>query len=87
MPQTSGCPWRIDSREIWGWFGGHAHSLWKFLGQGSNVYHSSIQSYSSDNTRSFTHRTARAPPPGGFWFRETKGHVLPGACNCHPPSS
>ena len=33
---------------------GHTHSMWKFLGQGSNPHHSSDQSHSSDNARSLT---------------------------------
>ena len=34
--------------------GGRAHGTWKFLGQGSNLCHSSDPSCYSDNTRSFT---------------------------------
>ena len=33
---------------------GHAHSIWKFLGQGPNPRHSSNQSHSSVNARSLT---------------------------------
>ena len=36
-------------------FGGHAHSMWKFPGQGLNSHHSSDLRHSSDSTRSLTH--------------------------------
>ena len=35
-------------------FGGCTHSMWKLLGQGSNLHHCSDSSHSSDNARSFT---------------------------------
>ena len=37
-------------------FFGCAHGMWKFPGQGSNLYHTCNHSYSSNNTRSLTHR-------------------------------
>ena len=40
-------------------FFGHAHSMWKFPGQGSNPCLSSDLSCYSDNTRSITHCTTR----------------------------
>ena len=40
-------------------FFGHAHSMWKFLGQGLNQCHSSNLSHSSKNTGSLTHCTTR----------------------------
>ena len=50
------CPWMV----IWvisirGFFFGHAHSMWKFQGQGSNPCHSGHLSQSSDTTRSLAH--------------------------------
>ena len=36
-------------------FFGYTHSMWKFLGQGSNLCHRSNPSCWSDNTRSFIH--------------------------------
>ena len=36
-------------------FFGHSHSIWKFLGQGSNPCHSSNPSHCSDTTRFLTH--------------------------------
>ena len=33
---------------------GHVHSMWKFLGQGSNLYYSSDLSHCSDNAGSLT---------------------------------
>ena len=40
----------------------HAHSMWKFLGQGSNPHHSSNPSRCNDNARSLTHCTKREFP-------------------------
>ena len=40
-------------------FFGHTHSVWKFLGQGSNSCHNSDPSQCSDTARSLTHCTAR----------------------------
>ena len=37
----------------------HVHSIWKFLGQGSNPYHSSNPSHSSGNTKSLTDNLPR----------------------------
>ena len=64
--------WREDSclvlrREGWRWipgvrcqfFSDHAQSMWKFLGQGSNLCHKRHRSHSSDNAGSLTTR-----PPG-----------------------
>ena len=41
------------------WGGGHSHGIWKFLGQGSNLSHSSDPSPCSDNTGSLTCCTTR----------------------------
>jgi len=38
------------------------HSMWTFLGQGSNLYHSYKSSHSTDNTRSLTHSATRELP-------------------------
>ena len=35
-------------------FFGHAHSVWKYPGQGPNLNHSSNQSHNSDNIGSLT---------------------------------
>ena len=40
--------------------------MWKFLGQGSNLCHSSNLSCCSDNARSLTHCTTRELPKGTF---------------------
>ena len=40
-------------------FFGHANGTWNFLGQGSNLHHSSELSHSSDNARSLTHWAPR----------------------------
>ena len=40
-------------------FFGHAHSMWKFLGQGSNLCHGSDPSCCSDNTGSLTYCSIR----------------------------
>ena len=54
---SSACVWSIlllcDIRR--GFFG-DACGMWKFLGQGSNLSHSSDPNHSSDNTRSLTHQ-------------------------------
>ena len=34
---------------------GHAHIIWKFLGQGVNLHHSSNPNHFSDNTEFLTH--------------------------------
>lgn len=41
--------------------GGRAHSIWKFLGQGSSLRHSSIWSCCGDNVGSLTHRNRETP--------------------------
>ena len=41
----------------------HAHGIWKFQAQGSNLCHSSNQSHSSDNTRSLSHWATRELHP------------------------
>ena len=38
---------------------GHAHGIWKFLGQAANLRCSSRQSHGSDNAISLTHCAAR----------------------------
>ena len=43
-------------------FFGCTHSIWKFLGQGSNLRHTSDLSCCNDNTRSLTHCATRE-----FW--------------------
>ena len=40
-------------------FFGHTCSMWKFLGHGWNLHHSSDLSHSSDNARSLTHCTTK----------------------------
>ena len=42
--------------------GGHAYSIQKFLGQGSNLGHSQDSSHSSDKAGSLTHCTTRELP-------------------------
>ena len=42
--------------------GGYAHSIWKFLDQGSNPCHSSNLSHSSDNSGSLTCQDIRELP-------------------------
>ena len=37
----------------------HTHGMWKFLGQGSNLHHSSDPSCSRNNARSLTHWATR----------------------------
>ena len=40
-------------------FFGHVHGMWKFLGQGLNLYHSSNPRHSGDNTDSLSHWAIR----------------------------
>ena len=51
---------------------GHAHGMWKFLGQGSNPSHSSSPSCFSDNARSLTRKRNNSrhhhhPQAGRTW--------------------
>ena len=57
----------------------HAHSMWKFPGQGWNSYHSSNLSHCSDNVISLSHCATREPPhkflsdqPCGKLYCETR---------------
>ena len=51
------CP--VTQAEIPFFFFGHAHGMWKCLGQGSNMHHSRNLLPCSDNAGSLTHCTTR----------------------------
>ena len=53
-------------------FFGHTHSMWKFPGQGWNLYHSSNWSHSRDNAGSLTPWATRELPLS-FFFLTWKG--------------
>ena len=52
-------PFGLFLSEVFFFFFGHAHSMWKFQGQGSNPCHSGHLSQSSDTTRSLAHWATR----------------------------
>ena len=49
-------------------FFGHSRGIWKFLGQGSNLSHSSDPSHTSDNARSLTTRPPENSSITFFFF-------------------
>ena len=57
-------------------FFGHAHGMWKFLGQGSNLLHSSDPSCYSENAGSLTHRTARECQQWTIWKRNKESNDI-----------
>ena len=64
QPRTSICHGKnnnnkTDLKVTCQFFFCHAHNMWKFPDQGSNLHHSCDPSYSSDNTRSLTCYTSR----------------------------